>query len=546
MSHQTFYRKYRSQTFDQMVGQDHIKQTLKNAIECDRLSHAYLFSGPRGTGKTSTARILAKSLNCRNGKSITPCLECDLCRGITQGLSVDVIEIDAASHTGVDNIRELNDRVNFMPVECRYKLYIIDEVHMLSSGAFNALLKTLEEPPLNTVFILATTEPQKIPMTIHSRCQHLYFRNLTLSEIKAHLQEIATTESIQIDDAALTILARNAEGCMRDGISLLDQVFSFKGASITYSDVVSILGSTEDTHLFDLLKKIGLRDQKGVLSTLIQLSHQGVNMSQLLSELITLLRQLVLVKVGLNEEIEVDGTRIGQLQALAQEMSLMHLNQALEHFAKTEMDLRWFTKPEILIQVRCLSLIESFTAPTIQVISTPSVKVSASIESPKTVSVSPSVAALPPQVNAVMSPPEPKSSESPAKTIVSPGPVSGTDAQKWLKVLQVLKENRNPLQSILLGSYVKSRQGGYIIIGLKQDFKFFREKLEEESQAKNLNSVISEIFGEPLKFSLTDKGAGSAPEASSPQGNGSLQKPETPTYAQPMNKIVELFEGTIL
>ncbi|NBV83005.1 DNA polymerase III subunit gamma/tau, partial [bacterium] len=350
MAHTTFYRKYRSADFDELVGQDHIIQTLSNAITYDRLAHAYIFSGPRGTGKTSSARILAKSLNCRQGKSVTPCGICDLCKKITVGQSVDVIEIDAASNTGVDNIRVLNDQVGFAPVECRYRMFIIDEAHMLSSGAFNALLKTLEEPPANVVFVLATTEPHKIPATIHSRCQHLQFRKLTIDEIVGQLRHIAETESIVISDAALRLVARNASGCMRDGISLLDQIFSFKGTQIEDADVQSILGAANWDSLLRLGQAILATNVQQVVGDVTQMLESGVHPIQLLEDLIELFKLTLFTQYGFKE----DGDKLRQdsIGVLVSSANSTRVQSILELFAKTLPELRHFPDPQLLVQIR--------------------------------------------------------------------------------------------------------------------------------------------------------------------------------------------------
>ena len=253
------YRKWRSQDFDEIVGQGFIVQTLKNAIRSGRVSHAYLFSGPRGTGKTSTARIFAKALNCVKGPTDNPCGVCDQCVKIRDGHAVDTIEIDAASNRGIDEIRDLREKVRYTPVEGRYKVYIIDEVHMLTSEAFNALLKTLEEPPKHAVFMLATTEPQKVPVTIASRCQRLDFRRLSAEEVSGQIKKIAKAEKIDIADDAVAIIARNCEGAMRDAISLFDQLISFAGKTIKRDDVVALLGTAGTDLMFEFADALGKR-----------------------------------------------------------------------------------------------------------------------------------------------------------------------------------------------------------------------------------------------------------------------------------------------
>ena len=354
MAHQTFYRKYRSQTFDEVVGQTHIIQTLRNAITYDRLSHAYIFSGPRGTGKTSTARILAKVLNCKNREDLKPCLTCEICSNIAKGVAVDIIEIDAASNTGVDHIRELNDKVRFMPVECEYKFYIIDEAHMLSTGAFNALLKTMEEPPGNTIFILATTEPHKIPVTIHSRCQHLNFRKLTTSELSSQLRMIAESEKIEIEEKSLTTIARNASGCMRDAISLLDQIYSFKGESITYDDVLTILGATNIAQLYDLVALFFENNSRETMQKVSAICEEGGNVVQLIKDLTAVFKQVLYFKMNLTDYIEADETGLAQIKTLADKVEMGRLKNYIEGFANMEMELRWFSNPELLIQSKFL------------------------------------------------------------------------------------------------------------------------------------------------------------------------------------------------
>ena len=244
---QALYRKWRPAHWDQVIGQPHIVQTLRNAISAERVAHAYLCAGPRGTGKTTTARLLAKAVNCLDANLAgRPCNRCAHCQAVNQGRFLDLIEIDAASNTSVEDVRELRDKINFSPNQGRYKVYIVDEVHMLSTAAFNALLKTLEEPPSHAIFILATTEAHKIPATVLSRCQRHEFRRIPLGEIIANLKILAEGEGIQVDDDALTLVARQATGAMRDAISLLDQLVSFSGHKIMYDDVVTLLGTADE------------------------------------------------------------------------------------------------------------------------------------------------------------------------------------------------------------------------------------------------------------------------------------------------------------
>ncbi len=301
MSYVALYRTWRPQDFESLVGQEHIKTALTNALESGKIAHAYLFTGPRGTGKTSTARILAKALNCEQGPTAHPCNKCANCLQITQGSSMDVIEIDAASNRGIDEIRQLRERVAFAPVNGRYKVYIIDEVHMITTDAFNALLKTLEEPPAHVVFILATTEPHKIPATIHSRCQRYDFHRVTIDDIVGHLQKVAAGSDIVADEAALRLMAIQADGGMRDAVSLLDQC-AVMDKHVTADIVRQVLGIVGREGLRNLVTVIGKGDLSAALQAMNELSAQGKDMKQIILELAEYLRALLLYKADSSYE----------------------------------------------------------------------------------------------------------------------------------------------------------------------------------------------------------------------------------------------------
>lgn len=355
MAYVALYRQWRPQDFDALVGQKAVKTTLKNALASGKIAHAYLFSGPRGTGKTSMARILAKALNCEQGPTAEPCGQCGNCQRIVQGTSLDVIEIDAASNTSVDNIRDLREQVAFTPAESRYKVYIIDEVHMLSTGAFNALLKTLEEPPAHAVFILATTDPQKVPATIQSRCQRFEFRRVTVDEIAEHLAMVAAGSGIEADADALRLIAIQAEGGMRDALSLLDQC-GVMAKSVTVATVREVLGIVGREALHELTGAIGRRQLPQALATLNLLLEQGKDVKQVLTELIEYLRALVLyLAVPDYEEIYLTDTK----EALAELAPLFGRDRLLaaeERLHSAIQELRGSMRPRITAELCLLDL----------------------------------------------------------------------------------------------------------------------------------------------------------------------------------------------
>ena len=355
MAYVALYRQWRPQNFETLVGQQPVKQALTNALTSGRIAHAYLFAGPRGTGKTSTARILAKALNCEYGPTPNPCGVCDNCRRIAEGSSMDVFEIDAASNRGIDEIKTLRDQLVFTPVDCRYKVYIIDEVHMLTTEAFNALLKTLEEPPSHVIFILATTDPHKIPATIHSRCQRFDFRRVTVDEIVEHLAMVAKGSGLEVEQEALRLIAIQSEGGMRDALSLLDQC-GVMAKQITAATVREVLGIVGREALRELVGAIGKQDVAGALAQLSTLLEQGKDVRQIIAELVEYLRALLLFKaVPQYNEVYLTDTAasLGELAALYSMDRIMASEERL-HAALQE--LRGTMRPRITAELCLLDL----------------------------------------------------------------------------------------------------------------------------------------------------------------------------------------------
>ena len=360
MSYEVFARKYRPQTFDDLVGQTHVSRTLKNAVAQNRLAHAYLFVGPRGIGKTSTARILAKSLNCIKGPTVTPCGECDNCREIAAGNSLDVIEIDGASNNSVEDVRQLRENVRYAPAKGRYKIYLIDEVHMLSAAAFNALLKTLEEPPEHVKFIFATTEPQKVLATILSRCQRFDLRRIPANLIAQHLQFIAGKERITLEPAAAHAIARGAEGGLRDAESMLDQLVAFCGEKISESDVLDVFGFTSEQTVTDLTANILRGETAGAVDLLHQQCESGKDMMRLMSDLIAYLRDLLVFKAkpdALKEDVDPDVQE--SLAAHAELITTDRLLDLIDQFAAAEGRMKWAPNKKLHFEVAIIKAIQT-------------------------------------------------------------------------------------------------------------------------------------------------------------------------------------------
>ena len=366
MSYQVFARKYRPQTFDDLVGQNHVSQTLKNAVEQNRLAHAYLFVGPRGVGKTSTARILAKALNCVKGPTVTPCGVCDNCKEIAAGNSLDVIEIDGASNNSVEDVRELRDNVRYAPAKGRYKIYLIDEVHMLSSAAFNALLKTLEEPPPHVKFIFATTEPQKVLPTILSRCQRFDLHRIPAKLIAQHLQYIATQEKITLEPAAAHAIARGAEGGLRDAESMLDQLVAFCGDPISEGDVLKVFGFTSEQTVADLTDKILRSATAEAIDVVHEQSESGKDMMKLMSDLISYLRDLLIFKV--KPEAMADDANPELQKSLETESAAIETDRLLElidQFAAAEGRMKWAPNKKLHFEVAVIKAIQTLNQVTL-------------------------------------------------------------------------------------------------------------------------------------------------------------------------------------
>jgi len=495
MASQVFYRKWRPQTLAEVVGQEQVTQTLLNALASERVSHAYLFCGPRGTGKTTTGRILAKAVNClTNGKG-EPCNTCSMCQAITEGRALDVIEIDAASNTGVDNIRNLRERVNYAPGEARHKVYIIDEVHMLTTPASNALLKTLEEPPPHVIFILATTEAHKVLPTIMSRCQHFDFRRISQTDIVAKLTRICEQEGISMDSEALRLIAKSATGSLRDAENLLEQLTTYYGAEVGLQQVQDTLGITGDQRVKEVVKHMIDNDVSAGIRTINEVNNDGLDLRQFNRELMGYLRGLLLAKTGSDESADFTAEDIAELKTLAAKAPLSLILKAIKLFSQIELSFdNYSTLPLELALVDCNQVAEE--------------KRENPVKEDKPKRRQPAKAATPPAT-----PPQPKPKQSTAEpeptteptppppqaatTPLEPGSEIEQLNSNWRQVIEQAPEEikRTPAIAILRSAGVKpvSIEDDTVVLAFR--YSYHKEHIEKPENQLIAVKVLSKFLG---------------------------------------------------
>lgn len=468
MSYQVIARKYRPQRFADVVGQEHVTQTLSNAIEQNRIAHAYLFCGPRGTGKTTIARIFAKCLRCRNAPTTTPCNVCSDCLAITSGNSIEMLEFDAASNTQVEKIREMIiDHVKYMPASGKYKLYLVDEVHMLSTSSFNALLKTLEEPPAHVIFLFATTDPEKLPPTILSRCQRFDLRRIPAALITKHLAEIAKIEKVKIDRAALNAIARGADGGMRDAESTLDQLISFCGDKIEEADVLSMFGLAAESQILNLSKAVLNGEIQTALTELGQLAQGGKDLGRLLSDLLNHFRNLLIYQISrgdlnLLEVPESEAASLKEESALAASDVLMRI---LDTFAEAELNVRDAASKRIFLEVAVLKAIEARNAVPIDSVLKQLNQLRGHSGGPASpVSPALSATASPPATRSVLH----ENLEQPRQA--SAGPVPAELGTLWTNLVEGVGRVSPFVRTYLLEAHPVSFEKSLLVIGFDPEF----------------------------------------------------------------------------
>lgn len=539
MSYLVFARKWRPQNFDQVIGQKHIATTLKNAISLNRVAHAYLFSGPRGIGKTSTARILAKALNCEQGPAPSPCNRCSMCLEISDGRSLDVIEIDGASNRGIEQIRQLRENVKFAPAKCRFKIYIIDEVHQITTDGFNALLKTLEEPPAHVKFIFATTQAHKVLSTILSRCQRFDFKPLSVASIEEKLKQIIREEKLVVSEEAMLYIARAASGSMRDAESILDQLSSFCRDKIELDTVTSVLGMIDFELLWEITQKIIESNSADALTLLERIINEGKDLAQLIAGLMEHARNILILKTVKEENagslIDLPKDFISRISEQAKVLSLEEIFYIFNVLVRAQERLRKTLSGRVIVEMAIVKLTQRENLSSLEDILT-------------------RLTELEQNLGAQVEPPK---ENSPKEKFVEPtreeatievqdeaptvGPPSGELNQNWLRLLQLIKDEKMFLASILEFAEAVGLKDNVLTIAFGRENNFHKETLEDQENRRLIEAKTKQAFGCNLKVKFISN------KDSTSQDKQRPQEPQKKMSAEPIiQSAIKMFHGRIV
>lgn len=521
MKYTALYRQWRPTTFEEMVGQDHVVRILKNQIAADRISHAYLFSGSRGTGKTTTAKIFAQAVNCLQPDDGSPCGECQVCHNLSSGNNMDVIEIDAASNNGVEEIRELRDKVKYPPGAGRYKVYIIDEVHMLSTAAFNAFLKTLEEPPEHVVFILATTEPHKLPSTILSRCQRYDFKRVPLRAMMNRLGSICTQMDIQVEKEALETIARWAEGSMRDAISLLDQCIGFCGALITNDAVLGILGTADRGFLFQVVHNLMEGNVSSILKQIDQLVEEGKDIPVLLKDLIYHLRNVMMAKISDDPSklLDVSESTLEQYKEQALKTDESRIIRAIEILSNLEADLKWNAQPRVMLEMAMIKVCRPQTEDSLEAILdrikvlekqisegiTKPIMTITDKEKPAKIDDTKTIEQDNMDIQKISSPPSQEKilPEKPKKIVGKDKEKHSTEKdihKAWPEISKLIKKERLAIYSLLGDAKLSVTNKGVVTLIFPSHQGFYAAAIEKENNREYIENLIAQFTEQEVKL----------------------------------------------
>lgn len=493
MSYKAMYRVFRPTDFNELVGQEHISTTLKNALKTDRLAHAYLFCGPRGTGKTSSAKILAKAVNCLNPIDGEPCNNCANCQAINEDRFPDVIEIDAATNRGIDEIRELRDKIRFAPANGKKKVYIIDEVHMLTNEAFNALLKTLEEPPEYVLFIMATTEANKVPLTVLSRCQRFDFRQIAPQKVKERLQYIANEENLQITDEALSLIVRRADGGLRDAIGLLDQCAAFSAdGNVASEQVLAVIGSLGEENTAALLTAIIQNDYNDLFIQIDEYLSMGKECGVILWELLNYLRQIMLLKIKQTDMVVLSEDILPRAQAQSRQISLKQLTALIDRLSKARSDLRFAEQGRIIVETALLECALLLNA---------AYEEEAPKEMPHIVKKAPVTKQTPASENTASQASVPSAqnvSDTPKIALEKPEDI----LKNWDKILNAIRTESIQIYAFLKEGRAMGLENDELIIKFDSKHKFHSNKINQNDNKKIIESVIERLTQRKVRLKI--------------------------------------------